>query len=61
MVPLIFELDELLGSMSEPDLSGKIPEAKPGSGGKDEAGSEEELDLLDWLTEQPYFVPEDLG
>jgi HEAT repeat protein len=61
MVPLIFELDALLGSMSEPDLSGKIPEAKPGSGGKDEAGSEEELDLLDWLTEQPYFVPEDLG
>jgi HEAT repeat protein len=61
MVPLIFELDALLGSMSEPDLSGKKPEPKPGSGGKDEAGSEEELDLLDWLTEQPYFVPEDLG
>ena len=47
--------------MSEPDTSGQKPQPKPGSGGKEEAGSEEELDLLDWLQEQPYYVPEDLG
>ncbi|MHC4937610.1 MAG: HEAT repeat domain-containing protein [Planctomycetota bacterium] len=61
MVPLILQLDKLLGAMSEPDTSGQKPQPKPGSGGKEEAGSEEELDLLDWLQEQPYYVPEDLG
>ena len=39
--------------------SSKAPEPTPGSGGKDEAGSEEELDLLDFLGEKPYYVPSD--
>lgn len=60
MVPHIFELDQLLGSMSNPE-GGAKPEAKPGSGKKDEAGSEEEMDLLEFLQEKPYYVPGDLG
>ena len=60
MVPEILELDKLVGSQTSPDGNpSKAPEPKPGSGGKDELGSEEELDLLNFLNEKPYYVPAD--
>ena len=60
MIPHILQLDKLLGALSSPE-GGAKPEPEPGSGKKDEAGSEEELDLLHFLQEKPYYVPEDLG
>ncbi|MEM8884981.1 MAG: HEAT repeat domain-containing protein [Planctomycetota bacterium] len=60
MVPLILDLDELLGANANPE-TGEKPQPKPGSDGKNERGTEEELDLLSFLEERPYYVPEDLG
>jgi len=61
MIPYIFELDEQLVALSAHDTS-TPPTPDPGVGkSKSESGSEEELDMLDFLKEKPYFVPRDLG
>jgi len=62
MVPLILELDKLLGTM-DADSIGPNPDLKPtpGNGGKDDSGTDEEIDLFDFLQEQPYYVAEDRG
>ena len=60
MLPYIFELDDVAVDLERHDTS-TPPRAEPGSNKKDEGGSEEELDLIDFLREKPYFVPADLG
>jgi len=60
MLPYIFELDDVAVDLEKHDTS-TPPRAEPGSNKKDEGGSEEELDLIDFLREKPYFAPADLG
>ena len=60
MLPYILELDDVAVDLEKHDSS-TPPRAEPGSNKKDEGGSEEELDLIDFLREKPYFVPADLG
>jgi HEAT repeat protein len=61
MLPHILELDDLIVDLQSHDTS-SVPAPDPGAGKKkSESGSEEELDMLDFLREQPYFVPRDLG
>ena len=60
MLPFVLELDDVTVDLDKHNAS-TPPSTEPGSGNKDKAGSEEELDLLDFLNEKPYFVPGDLG
>jgi len=60
MIPYVLQLDEQLVDLSAHDTS-KTPAPDPGAGkAKSGLGTEEELDLIDFLKEKPYFVPEDL-
>jgi len=57
----VFQLDALAVSLTAHDTS-NTPTADPGAGkAKTDSGTDEELDLLDFLDEKPYFDERDLG
>jgi len=57
LLPLLFELDEVAEKSKATSPGGPSPGGKEGRTG----ATPEEQDLLDFLAEMPYFVPEDLG
>ncbi|MHC4957513.1 MAG: HEAT repeat domain-containing protein [Planctomycetota bacterium] len=65
LLPALFDLDDVAdrADIDNPNKTGETP-LKPGTkhtGARDLAKSPEDQDLLEFLREQPYFVPEDLG
>ena len=65
MIPAVFDLDDIAdkSDYDNPAKTGDSPVKgeKPETGARTLQGTPEEQDLLDFLAEQRYFGPEDLG